>query len=165
MQEEILDEKPVEVVKKPLTWKAGFVSGLLAATVGIVGTEQGVIEPAQQAKIEAVADSIAMYDSTVDYKCDSVNAANVSPARYAAVRPSQDGQQLTDKFNPLYYHDTDEFVIVKTYRGKQGSKDTVLVDEKLIEADKRWLLIVKAAAVMENPPIAVSVDAGIAEEK
>jgi hypothetical protein len=150
---EVLEEvKPVAETKKTSFLNVLIVGAIIGAG-GTVGVDQGLVEPAAQAKIEAFADSVAAYDSTVDYKADSINADNVKPARYAAVRPEQVGSMKSDKFNPLYYHAPDEFVIVKTYRGRQGSKDTTLINSVLVEADEKWLLDVKARAVMENPTV------------
>jgi hypothetical protein len=161
MPEEIKDgevtDPVVEQPKKTIGWKAGFAAGCIAAATTLVGVEKGVLEPQLEARQIFVVDSIAREDSIVTVLADSINAANASPARYAAVRPQVSGNQKTDKFNPPHYHAPDEFCIVKTYRGRQGSKDTVLINEVLVEADAHWLLVSKAAAVLENPPQAESV--------
>jgi len=146
-------EKPVEQQKKTLGWRAAFVAGCIATATTLVGVEKGVLEPQLEARQAFVVDSIAREDSIANALADSINAENVKPARYAAVRPEVEGTMHGDKYNPLYYHRPDEFVIVRTYRGQKGSADTVLLNETLVEADDLWLLDVKARAVMERPPI------------
>ena len=154
--EQPVDERP----KRTTSWRAAFVAGCIATATTLVGVEKGVLEPQLEARQAFVVDSIAREDSIANALADSINAENVKPARYAAVRPEVEGTMHGDKYNPLYYHRPDEFVIVRTYRGQKGSTDTVLLNETFVEADDLWLLDVKARAVMERPPVRESYDDG-----
>ena len=140
--------EPAPVVKKTLGWKAGFAAGVLVAGLPLGYKELSDVQ--LEARKQEVIDSIQVADSVSIVVADSINAANVAPAKYIAVRAKTDDRE-ENKFNPLKYRRGDkQAVLILTY--DVDGTDTTLMASSLLKGDDWWLLDQRARIVPSPPP-------------
>ena len=168
------DIKPDAVTDKK---KSGIVTALIIG-IGIGGGGTVLTEQQIDAAADKVADSLLVVDSIKNVTMDSINAANVAPAKFVSARQkiekaytlevaavkNSTGKIIepaktvevaarvvipSDKYNPQHYYQEGEKVLVRSY--DVTDKDTVLNYEGVFEAGESSLFCLKPSMNPSKP--------------